>query len=129
MDFLKDPKKTSLEWAKNPKEIFWDVRPEPLLAILRTILLIFFFSLKANIWRGLRCHMIFSVSMHSLPWGLPIVTEKFVWHLRPLEIFELENSFPGSFMGFPAWFLANYKYEERHWVLFWKPLPQAIQKV
>ena len=60
----------------------------------------FFSFLKANIWRGLRCHIIFFVSVYSLPWGLPKVAKRFVWILRLLEIFELENNSPGSFMHF-----------------------------
>ena len=62
----------------------------------------FFSFLKANIWRGLRCQIIFFVSVYSLPWGLPKIAKRFVWILRLLEIFELENSSPGSFMRFQA---------------------------
>ena len=101
MDFLKDPERGSLEWTKNVKEIFWDLRAWPLLVIWWTILLRFF-VFKANIWRGLRCHIIFFFSVHSLPWGLPKVAKRFLRHPRPLEIFELESDSPGSFMHFQA---------------------------
>ena len=62
----------------------------------------FFSFLKANIWRVLRGHIIFFVSVHRLPWGLPKIAKEFVWQLRPLEIFELENDSPGSFPHFQA---------------------------
>ena len=62
----------------------------------------FFSFLKADIWRGLRCHIIFFVSVHSLPCGFVIVAKNFVWHPRLLEIFELDNDSQGSFMRFQA---------------------------
>ena len=95
MDFLKD-----LRVNKKSKRYFLRPQAVALFGISQTIILIFFSFLKANIWRGLRCHTIFFLSVHSLPWGLPRIAKKIVWHLRLLEIFELENDSPGSFMHF-----------------------------
>ena len=128
MDFIKDPKRASLKWTKNLKETFWDLRPWPLFAISQTILLNFFSFLKANIWRGLRCHIIFFVSVHRLPWGLPKVAKEFVWQLKPLKIFELENNSPGSFMHFQAMTFRKLQICRKSWSAFLKALTTGYSK-
>ena len=108
-----------MDFRGNKKSKWNFLRPQAvaLFAILQTM--IFFFIFEDQYLESLEVSYHF-LSVHGLPWGLPKVAKRFVWHLRPLEIFELENDSPGSFMHFQAMTFRkslSRKKSESHWVL------------